>query len=76
MCLFIVDKEPKNNYLVQICDIDCQYNMEWPIYINKYKFFTKILFLKLQTLFFQNIIFLNGHGASEKSIQPIRLKNV
>ena len=32
-CLFIVDKEPKKNYLVQICDIDCQSNMEWPIYI-------------------------------------------
>ena len=31
-CLFIVDKEPKKNYLVQICDIDCQSNMEWPIY--------------------------------------------
>ena len=27
-CLFIVDKEPKKNYLVQICDIDCQSNME------------------------------------------------
>ena len=31
-CLFIVDKEPKKNYLVQICDIDCQsvnqYNMD------------------------------------------------
>ena len=26
--LFIVDKEPKKNYLVQICDIDCQSNME------------------------------------------------
>ena len=30
-CLFIVDKEPKKNYFVQICDIDCQSNMEWPI---------------------------------------------
>ena len=30
-CLFIVDKEPKKNYLVQICDIDCQSNMEWPL---------------------------------------------
>ena len=27
-CLFIVDKEPKKNYLVQICNIDCQSNME------------------------------------------------
>ena len=32
-CLFIVDEEPKKNYLVQICDIDRQSNMEWPIYI-------------------------------------------
>ena len=31
-CLFIVDKEPKKNDLVQTCDIDCQSNMEWPIY--------------------------------------------
>ena len=32
-CLFIVDNEPKENYLVQICNIDCQSNMEWPIHI-------------------------------------------
>ena len=32
-CLFIVDKELKKNYLVQICDIDCPANMEWPIYM-------------------------------------------
>ena len=31
-CLFIIDKEPKKNYLVQICDIECQSNMEWPLY--------------------------------------------
>ena len=30
-CLIIVDKEPKKNYLVKICDIDCQSIMEWPI---------------------------------------------
>ena len=28
MCLFIVDKEPKKNYLAQNCDIDRQSNME------------------------------------------------
>ena len=40
-CLFIVDKEPKKNYLVQICDIDCQSNMEWPIYNKKYNIINK-----------------------------------
>ena len=39
--LFIVHKEPEKNYLVQICDIDCQSNMEWPIYDN---FFISVFF--------------------------------
>ena len=41
-CLFIVDKEPKKNYPVQICDIDCQSNMEWPIYKYTFKKITNI----------------------------------
>ena len=54
-CLFIVDKEPKKNYLVQICDIDCQSNMEWPIYFDEFKYirFKQIWFLIQKNFLFK-----------------------